>query len=142
MANSKNPKAPTPASAAASEMTTLTGLPVSSSSPPALPANASGIRSRDGGRARRRAITTTMGMRAAAVPFRPMSAVSTAASIMTRTSSFRQPPVERPTIAWATHAVTPLESSDSDTTKSAAMKITAGSPKPPSASGKVSTPVA
>ena len=70
-------------------MTTLTGLPVSSSIPPALPANASGMSSRDGGNPRRIATTTAIGSSAATVPLRPISAVSPAASSMVRISSSR-----------------------------------------------------
>ena len=45
----KKPKAPAPASCAASETMTLTGLPVSASSEPALPAKAIGMSMREGG---------------------------------------------------------------------------------------------
>ena len=61
-------------------MTTLTGLPVSSSNPPALPANANGISSREGCSERRIAITIVIGSRAATAPFSPISAVSPAES--------------------------------------------------------------
>ena len=101
-ANSAKPKLPTPAACAASEMTTLTGLPVSSSSPPALPANARGMRSRDGGSDRRIAITTVIGSSAATVPLRPMRAVSPALSSMV--SSSRRP---TPSPALATSVCPP-----------------------------------
>ena len=90
-ANSAKPKAPTPASAAASEMTTFTGLPVSRSKPPALPANASGMSRRDGGNERRNAMTTTIGSSAATDPLRPISDVSPAPSSIVSSSS-RLPP--------------------------------------------------
>ncbi len=80
MANSANPNAPTPAVRAASEITTLTGLPVSSSRDPALPAKASGINSREGWRDRRMAITMVIGSRAATAPLSPISAVRPAES--------------------------------------------------------------
>ena len=80
IANSANPNAPTPAFCAASEITTLTGLPVSSSRDPALPANASGISSREGCRERRMAITIVIGRSAATAPLSPMSAVRPAES--------------------------------------------------------------
>lgn len=60
-ANSKNAKPPAPASLAASETMTLTGVPVGSSNDPALPANASGMSSRDGGMSMRSASATATG---------------------------------------------------------------------------------
>ena len=142
IANSSIPNRPTPASNAACEITTLTGDPVSSSSPPALPANASGMSSRDGATERRRATTITIGKSAATEPLSPMKAVSTALMAITRNSSGRTPSFARDTTSWPTQAVTPVASSPSLTTNSAAIRITAGSPNPARAWGRLSTPVA
>ena len=141
-ANSRKPNAPTPASCAASEITTFTGLPVSRSRPPAPPAKANGMSSRDGGNDRRMAITTTMGTNVATEPFKPIKAVRTAASSMVSSRSLRIPDPVRFTNSCPTQVVTPVASSPSDTTNSAAMRMTAGSPKPAKASGRLSTPVA
>ena len=64
-ANSKKPKLPTPASSAASETRTFTGVPVRASIDPAWAPKASGISSCDVGWRRRTAITTTIGSNAA-----------------------------------------------------------------------------
>ena len=82
-ANSKKPKRPAPASAAASDTRMLTGEPVSTSSDPAWAPNASGISSFDGGRPSRVAITTIIGTRAATAPLGVMTADSTAHRIST-----------------------------------------------------------
>ena len=47
----------------------------------------------------------------------------------------------RPMTCWPAHAVTPVESSDSLTTKRVAMKITVGSPNPASACPRSRMPV-
>ena len=141
-ANSKNPNRPTPASSAYSETITFTGDPVRASSEPAWAPNASGSSSWEGDMRRRTAITATTGRRAATEPFTLISAVSTATSSIMRTSTRRRLPPDRAISSWPAHAVTPVESSPSLTTNSDAMKITAGSPKPPSDCSSSSTPVA
>ena len=75
-ANSKKPKPPTPASEAASDTSTFTGVPVRASIEPAWAAKASGISSWLVGRRWRRASTTTIGSRAATAPLTLMIAVS------------------------------------------------------------------
>ena len=91
---------------------------------------------------RRTAITATTGRRAATEPFTLISAVSTATSSIMRTITRGRLPPDRAISSWPAHAVTPVESSPSLTTNSEAMKITAGSPKPPSDCSSSSTPVA
>ena len=141
-ANSKNPKRPTPASAAASDTITFTGVPVSASSEPACAPNASGSSNCDGDRLTRTAITTTTGTSAATAPLTLISAVSSATSAIVRTiSRDRLSPADAISF-WPAHAVTPVASSASLTTNSEAMKITVGSPKPASACCRSSTPVA
>jgi hypothetical protein len=141
-AYAKNPKPVPPASRAASDTMTLTGLPVSMSSEPACAANASGSRSCEGGRVVRSATTTTIGSNAATAPFGVISAVSTAPISITTTSSRARPPPARPVRACPTQVVTPDASMPSLTTNSDAMKMMMGSPKPASASSALSRPVA
>src|SRR3954454_23916837 len=139
---SKKPKGRSPPFTAASDTRTLTGVPVSASSEPAWPANTMGIKSCDGGRLSRTAITTTTGSRAATEPLRLMSAVRIAISSIIRTSRrVRLSP------AWRirncpVQAVTPVASRPALTTNSEAMKMTAGSPKPAKDCPRSSTPVA
>ncbi len=140
-ANEKNPNGGSPASVAASDTSTFTGVPVSASSDPECAANTSGISSCDGARPSRIAITTTTGSSAATAPLTLISAVSTATSVIMRTISRT-----RLCPAWAinpcpAHAVTPVASRPALTTNSDAMKMTAGSPSPPSDSRRSSTPV-
>ena len=66
-----------PASSEASSTSTFTGVPVSASIEPACAPNTSGIRSCDGGRFSRTAITTTTGSSAATAPLTLISAEST-----------------------------------------------------------------
>ncbi len=84
-ANSKNPNVRAPTSAAASEMITFTGVPVSVRSDPACAANASGISRRDGAIRARTATTTTSGSSAATAPLMLMKAVMTATTSETTT---------------------------------------------------------
>ena len=88
------------------------------------------------------AIPTTIGTNVATEPFRPMSAVSTAANSIVRSRSLRMPEPVRLTSSCPTQVVTPVASRPSETTNRAAIRMTAGSPKPARASGSVSTPVA
>ena len=141
-ANSKKPKGRAPASAAASETTTLTGVPVRASSDPAWAAKATGSSSCDGGRPRRTAITTTTGTRAATEPLGLIRAVSRATTTMVRTSSRVRLSPARAISCCPTQAVTPVASRASLTTKRVAMKMTEESPKPARAWLRVSTPVA
>src|SRR5262245_55256245 len=82
-----------------------------------------------------------MGSSAATVPFSPISAVRPALSNMVNTSRRRELPPDFSTSVRPSHVVTPVASSPSLTTKRAAIRITAGSPKPASDSSKVSTPL-
>ena len=82
-ANSKKPNLPAPAVSAASETTTLTGLPVSANSEPPWAANASGINNCDVGCASRTAITTTTGTSAATEALGVMKAVNRAHTTIT-----------------------------------------------------------
>ena len=141
-ANSKKPMAPTPASAAASERMAFTGDPVSASSDPALPANASGMSSCDGGWPRRTDRTTTTGRRAGTEALRLMVAARTATSTMRRTRSCARPPPARAINNWPTLAVTPVASRAALTTNRDAMKAIVGSPRPPRAWRSVRRPVA
>ena len=141
-ANSKYEKAPAPTESAASETMMLTGLPVSTSSEPALPANTIGMSIREAGWAVRRATTTTIGRRAATAPLRLMSAVSTAQRPITATSSRKELSPARATRRPPAHAVMPARSIPSLTTNSVAMNTTTGSPKPAVASSRVSRSVA
>jgi hypothetical protein len=86
-AKSKYPKRPAPASAAASETITLTGVPVSASIDPACAANTIGSSSRDGCCRMRVAAMTTTGRNAAIAPLTLMKAVATATASMIRISS-------------------------------------------------------
>ncbi len=121
---------------------TFTGLPVSSSSDAALPANASGISSLDGGMARWAATTSSIGSSAATEPLRLISAVTPATSSITRTSSRRLLPPAPATSLRPTQVVTPVASRPSLTTNSAPMRMTVGSPKPATAWSSPITPVA
>ena len=141
-ANSKKPKAPTPASSAASETITLTGVPVSTSSEPACAAKATGSRSCDGERPSRSANNTVTGRSAATAPLTLISAVNPATSSMVRTTSRVRLSPTASISRWPAQAVTPVASSASLTTNSEAMKITVGSPKPASASSSSRTSVA
>ena len=141
-ANSKKPNRPTPASSAYSETITLTGDPVSATSEPACAPNASGMRIWDGDMRRRTAITATTGSSAATAPFTLISAVSTATSSIIRTIRRVRLSPARAISSCPAQAVTPVASSPSLTTNSDAMKITVGSPKPPSACSRSRTPVA
>ena len=140
MANSAKPKRPTPASSAACEMTTLTGLPVRTSRPPALPANANGMSRRDGGNERRSAMTTVIGSKAATLPLSPIRAVSPALSSINNSRSRVAPSPARCTSDCPTQVVTPVASRPSLTTKRAPIRMTAGSPKPANDCCIVSTP--
>ena len=108
-ANSKKPKGRAPASAAASETTTLTGVPVRASSDPAWAAKATGSSSCDGVRPRRTAITTTTGTRAATEPLGLIRAVSRATTTMVRTSSRVRLAPARAISCCPTQAVTPVD---------------------------------
>ena len=88
------------------------------------------------------ATTTTTGMRAATAPLTLISAVRTATRRQTTTSSGARFSPPRLITCWPAQAVTPVESSDSETMNSVAMKMTVGSPKPASDWFRVSTPVA
>jgi len=81
-------------------------------------------------------------VRTATAPFTLISAVSpaTSSSVITRSRTRLSP--TRATSCCPAQAVTPVASRLSLTTKSAAMKSTAGSPKPASAWFRSSTPVA
>ncbi len=112
---------------------TFTGVPVSTSNEPACAANASGSRSCDGDRPRRTAITTTTGSNAATAPLTLISAVSSA------DQQHREHDEARPALAGTVDQLLAGPRGDSGRierfadTKSEAMKITAGSPKPASA---------
>ena len=141
IANEKKPNGGSPASVAASDTSTFTGVPVSASSDPQCAEKASGMSSCEGARPRRIAITTTTGSSAATAPLTLISAVSTATSDIMRTISRT-----RLCPAWAINpcpaqAVTPVASRPVLTTNRDAMKITAGSPSPPSDSWRLVTPV-
>ena len=120
---------------------TFTGVPVRASIDPAWAPNTSGMSSCDGGRPSRTAMTTTTGSRAATAPFTLMSAVSPATSSIIRTSSRVRLSPTRAMSSWPAQAVTPVASRPSLTTNRAAMKMTAGSPKPASAWSRSRTPV-
>ena len=123
-------------------MITWTGVPVSVSNDPACAKNTSGISSCDGARRSRTAITTTTGSRAATAPLTLMSAVSPATMSIISTSRRARPSPAQAISRWPTQVVTPVASSASLTTNSAAMNRTVGSPKPARAWSSVSTPVA
>ena len=122
--------APTPASAAASEMIAFTGEPVSASSDPALAANASGMSSCDGGWPSLTASTTTTGRSAGTEALMLMAAARRATSPMTRMSSCARLLPVRAIRNCPTLAVTPVASRAALTTNKDAMKITVGSPRP------------
>ena len=86
-------------------------------------------------------MTTTTGNSAATAPLTLINAVSNATKAIMRT-------ISRTWLcpAWAikpcpAHAVTPVASRPALTTNNDAMNMTAGSPSPPSASVRLSTPV-
>ena len=121
----------------------MTGVPVKASSEPACAANTSGINSCDGALLSRTAMTTTTGSSAATAPLTLMRAVSKATRSIV--SSNRRVRLSAPALLisnWPAQAVTPLCSSPALTTNSAAMKMTAGSPKPARACCKERMPVA
>ena len=82
-ANSGSPNPPAPACTDASWTMTLTGLPDSVGDAPALQANASGTRIRDGRIRARRATATVTGSSAAAAPLTVITALTTAARPVT-----------------------------------------------------------
>ena len=89
----------------------------------------------------RAATTTTSGSSAATAPLMLISAeVAATSTQITMRSGIRFVPARAITF-WPAQAVTPVASSDSLTTKSVAMKMTVGSPKPARVCGSVSTPV-
>ena len=142
-ANSKKPKAPSPASTAASETSTFTGVPVSASSEPAWPANTSGISSCDGGRPQPHRHDHDHRQQ------RRDRAVDADQRGQHRDQQHHQDEQPRPALARlrGSGAGRPRRSRRSRrapalTTNSEAMKITAGSPKPASAWPRSSTPVA
>ena len=139
-ANSANPNGPTPASSALSAKITFTGLPVSSSSDPALAANTIGISSRDGFSCCRTATITAIGSSAATAPVRLIIAVRPAASSMVNTSSRRLLSPASAISRWPIQAVTPVESRPSLTTNRAAIITTVESPNPAMASVKLEHP--
>ena len=142
MANSKKPNGAPPASTAASDTSTLTGVPVSASSEPACAANTSGMSSCEGERPTRIAITMTTGRSAATAPLRLINAVSSATTVNVRTSSRTRLCPARAIRSCPAHAVTPVASRPALTTNNDAMKMTAGSPNPASECPRSSTPVA
>lgn len=129
-ANSKNAKGRAPASSAALLTMMLTGVPVSASSEPAWAEKASGMSIWEGGRSALVATTTTTGMSAATAPLTLIRAVRTATRRQTTTSRLERLSPPRASSCCPAHAVTPVESNASPTTKSVAMKMTVGSPKP------------
>ena len=131
--NSKKVNGRAPASAAASLTMMFTGVPVRASIEPAWAENASGISIWLGASPTRIATTTTTGTSAATAPFTLIRAVRAATSRQTTTSSGVRFSPPRLITCWPAHAVTPVESSDSETMNRVAMKITVGSPKPASA---------
>ena len=135
-ANSKKANAPAPTESDASDTMMLTGLPVRTSSDPALPANAMGMSMRDAGRAVRRAIMTTIGRRAATAPLRLMSAVSPAQRPITETSNRSELSPASDTRRPPAQAVRPVRSIPSLTTNRVAMNTTTGSPNPAVASSR------
>ena len=140
--NSKKRNGARPASTAASDTSTFTGVPVSASIDPACAENTSGISSCDVGRPNRIAVTTTTGRRAATDPLTLISAVSSETiSMRRRRRRVRLAPAPAIRICPA-HAVTPVASRPALTTNNAAMKMTAGSPRPARACPMSRTPVA
>ena len=119
----------------------FTGVPVRASIDPACAEKASGMSSCDGDMAARAATTTTTGMSAATAPFTLISAVRTATSRQTTVSSRPRSVPPRAISCCPAQAVTPVESRASPTTKSVAMKMTVGSPKPASAWPRSRMPV-
>ena len=118
-------------------------MPVSASIDPAWAEKTSGIKSCDDFRLRRTAMTTTTGSRAATAPLTLIRAVSTATRLMVRSRRRVRLSSPAPRIrSWPAQAVTPVVSSPALTMKREAMKMTAGSPKPPSAWPRVRTRVA
>ena len=131
IANSKKLKPRNPAPTAALETSTLTGVPVRASIEPACAEKTSGISSCEGARFNRTAITTTTGSNAATAPLTLISAVSRATSSMVSVRSRAR--LSSPALAMRSlpaQAVTPVCSRPALTMNRAAMKMTAGSPKP------------
>ena len=87
-------------------------------------------------------MTATTGSSAATAPLTEISAVTPATSSSISTISRDRLSPTRATSCCPAHAVTPVASSDSLTTNSAAMNSTVGSPKPASAWSRSRTPVA
>ena len=88
-------------------------------------------------------MTTTTGSRAATAPFTLIRAARNATSKAVRTSSRAR--LFSPAFAisiWPAQVVRPVASSPALTMNSVAMKMTAGSPRPLSASSSDRTPVA
>jgi len=141
-AKSKNPNAPTPRASAASDTMMLTGLPVSTNSEPALPANTIGINILDDGRPMRSDTITAIGNSAATAPLRLIKAVSRAHRPITATRSRPGESPARATRRDPAHVVTPDRSMPSLTTNRAAMKMTTGSPNPAVASSSANRSVA
>ncbi len=139
--NSKKPNGPPADFAATSDTRTLTGVPVRASMEPACDEKTNGIRSWEGGRPRRTAITTTTGRSAATAPLGVMTAVRSAEVRPISTSSRPRLSPAWAITSWPAHAVTPVVSRPALTTKSAAMKTTTESPRPPRACRRSSTPV-
>ena len=131
-ANSKKPNGSRPCSPSASATITFTVLPLRVSSPPALAANATGINSCDGGWVSRRAVTSMIGTIAAAAPFGVTSAANSAARSMHAARSRERAEPSRSTSVRPAQAVTPEDSSPSESTNRAPTNSTIGSPKPAS----------
>lgn len=85
---------------------------------------------------------TTTGTSAATEALGVMSAVTSAHTTMTATRMGPRLMPARSTSTWPSHAVTPVLSSASLTTKSDAIRSTAGSPKPAVASSSSTRSVA
>src|SRR6478735_5924224 len=141
-ANEKKANGGAPLSWAASDTMTLTGLLASMNSPLPLPAKARGMSICDGGCPIRMASTTTSGSSAATDPLSVISAVRTAHSRPTASTSRARLSPALATMSWPSQVVTPVESMPSLTTKSVAMNTTTGSPKPASTASTGSSPVA
>ena len=142
-AKEKNGNGPAPASCDASETITLTGLLISSSSPPAAaregdrheqlrrrPADPLGEQDHERQQRRDRAVEGDQRRRAAPTAGTP------------RPGPGRAPLPARSISARPAQVVTPVESMPSLTTNNVAMKMTTGSPNPATASFVVTRPVA
>jgi hypothetical protein len=116
-----------------SATTTLGAVPISVSMPPSSEANASGISSFDGLMRARQARVTTTGSMTATVPVELMTADSMAViSMISKTSRPSPSPATRAN-QRPSRSATPVRNMPPETTKSAAIMITRGSPKPASA---------